>query len=63
MSPSKLPSWIPNRLLTVPEVAELLRLSQRQVRRLISDDRLGVTRIGRRVLVRPESILSLLESK
>ena len=38
-------------LLTVPEVAIRLRVSERTVRRLIHDGRLRPARIGRRTLV------------
>jgi excisionase family DNA binding protein len=38
-------------LLTVPEVAERLRVSRRTVERLIRDGRIRSVRIGRRVLV------------
>jgi excisionase family DNA binding protein len=62
VSETKLPDWIPRRLLTVPDVSEILRLSERQVWRLISDGRLPASRIGRRVLIKPESIVALLEN-
>ena len=61
MSSRKLPEWLPNRLMTVREAAEVLRCSERQVRRLISDERLSVSRLGRRLLIKPESIVELLE--
>ena len=62
MSQSKFPDWLPPHLLTVPEVSAVLRLSQRQVWRLISDGRLPASRVGRRVLIKPESIVALLEN-
>jgi excisionase family DNA binding protein len=40
-------------LLTVHEVAEILRLSPRTVRRMIDDERISVVRLGRAVRVRP----------
>lgn len=58
-----LPAWIPHRLLTVEEVAELLRLSTRQVRRMIAEERLPVTRLGRAVRIRPEVLAALIEGK
>jgi len=61
MNSRKLPEWLPNRLMTVREAAEVLRCSERQVRRFISDDRLSVSRLGRRLLIKPESIVELLE--
>ena len=62
MSQSKYPDWLPPHLLTVPEASAVLRLSQRQVWRLISDGRLPASRVGRRVLIKPESIVALLEN-
>ena len=59
-SSSPLPSWIPPRLLTVQEAAELLQPSIRQLRRLIADGRLEVTHIGRRTRVRPDVIAALI---
>ena len=53
--------WIPPRLLTVEETAELLQLSIRHVRRLIADGRLEVKRIGRATRVTPEGIAALLD--
>ena len=47
-------------LLTVADVAAVLRLSVRSVRRLIADNKLRVVRIGRAVRVRAEDLRSLL---
>ena len=58
-----MPDWLPRRLLTVPEASELLRVSERQLWRLISNGRLRVARIGRRVLITPESIVDLLKDE
>ena len=60
MTPRSLPDWIPRRLMTVDEAAELLQLSIRQTWRLISDGRLQVKRLGRSVRVTPEAIAALL---
>jgi excisionase family DNA binding protein len=60
MTPRSLPDWIPRRLMTVDEAAELLQLSTRQTWRLIADGRLRVKRVGRSVRVTPESIAALL---
>jgi excisionase family DNA binding protein len=57
------PGWIPRRLLTVEEVAALLNLSTRQVRRMIAADRLQATRLGRAVRIRPEVLAVLLQQK
>ena len=63
MSETSAPDWLPRHLLTVPEASKLLRLSERQLWRLISDGRLRVARIGRRVLIKPESIVELLKDE
>ena len=55
------PQWLPKHLMTVREVADVLRISERQVRRFISDRRLSIVRVGRRVLIKPESIIELLD--
>jgi excisionase family DNA binding protein len=49
--------------LTVEEVAEFLHLSTRQVRRMIADDRLQTTRLGRAVRIHPEALAALLKGK
>ena len=59
MGPSHRPPAVPpTRLLTVAEAAKILNVSLRTVRRLISDGRLAVVRIGRLVRVRPETWLT-----
>lgn len=55
-----LPSWIQPRLHSVEEAAAILRLSVRQVRRLIAEGRLAVVRIGRAVRVSPEVLAELV---
>jgi excisionase family DNA binding protein len=60
MTPPPLPDWIPRRLMTVDEAAELLQLSTRQVWRLIADGSLQVKRFGRSVRVAPEAIAAVL---
>jgi excisionase family DNA binding protein len=51
-------------LLTVPEVAELLRTSRNAVYALSARGELpGVTRIGRRLLVRRDALLHWLDQK
>ena len=49
-------------LLTVPEVAELLRLSPRSIRRLIADGRLRVVRLGHAIRIRPQDVEALVAS-
>jgi excisionase family DNA binding protein len=60
MTSPSMPDWLPRRLMTVIEAAELLQQSPRQVWRLIADGRLRVTRVGRSVRVTPEAIAALL---
>jgi len=56
-----LPPWIPQRLLTVEDVAELLHVSTRQVRRMIAEHRIEAIRLGRAVRIRPEALAATLE--
>jgi excisionase family DNA binding protein len=49
------------RLLKVPEAAAILRLSSRQVWRMIKDGRLSVTRFGRTVRIRSEVLEELMK--
>jgi len=49
-------------LLTVPEVAELLRLSPRSVRRLIAEGRLPIVRLGHAIRIRPQDVDALVAS-
>lgn len=44
------------RLLTIPEAAEWLRIAPRSVRRLISERRLRVIRINRSVRISPGEV-------
>lgn len=54
------PLAAPEPLLTVDETAAILRLSTRQIRRLIASRALTVVRIGKSVRVRPEDLRRLL---
>ena len=49
-------------LLTVAEVAGILRLSVRSVRRLVAENQLPVVRIGRAVRVRREDLRSFIDA-
>jgi len=63
MKSSSLPDWLSRRLMTVPDAAELLQVSARQLRRMIADGRLSATRVGRAVRLRPEAIVALLDQR
>ena len=63
MSSPKLPRTLPAALLTAAEVAEILNISLRSVRRLIADERLSVVRLGRAVRIRPKTLQSLIEGE
>ena len=60
VTPSPLPEWIPRRLLTVDELAELLNLSPRHIWRLIASRKLPVVRVGRSTRVTPEAAAALM---
>jgi len=55
-----LPEWLPRRLMSVSEVAEIIDQSPRQVWRYISDGRLQVVRLGNSVKATPEAVALLL---
>lgn len=48
-------------LLTVPEVAEALRLDPVTIRRWIRDDRLPAVRIGSRYRIKADDVAALLD--
>jgi excisionase family DNA binding protein len=57
---------LPNRrapLLKASEVAAILKVSLRSVRRMLADGRLPYVRIGRSVRVRPEALEAMIEEK
>ncbi len=61
---SSWPVWLPRRLLTVEDIAEILRVDARTVRRWIADGRLPRAPLGgRSVRVRPEAVLDLVEGQ
>lgn len=51
---------LPSRLLTVAQVAELLQVSPRTIRRLVAAGQLAVIRVGRAVRVHPSALAELL---
>jgi excisionase family DNA binding protein len=50
-------------LLTVAQVATILQMSIRSVRRMIADGRLPVVRLGRSVRVRRGALEAMIEGK
>ena len=56
-----LPHALPLRLFTPAEVAEILNMSLRSVRRLIADGTLPVKRMGRAVRIRPEALAAMID--
>ena len=50
-------------LYTVPEAADVLRLSVRTVRRLIAQQKISTIHIGRAVRIREEALLAFIERK
>jgi excisionase family DNA binding protein len=52
----------PLRLLTVDDVAEVLRLSSRTIRRMIASGQLPVIRVGRAVRVHPSALIKLMDN-
>jgi excisionase family DNA binding protein len=56
-------SPVPEQLRTVGELAKQLRLSERQIRRMIADGRIPVLRFGRAVRIKPAVAAALLEGK
>ncbi len=57
---AELPSWIPARMFTVNETAELAHVSPRHIRRMMADGRLPYVRIGDAVRIRPEVVAALV---
>ena len=53
---------VPPRAYSLPEAAQLARLSVRSLQRQIENGKLIATRIGERVLVRPENLDAFLRS-
>jgi excisionase family DNA binding protein len=61
MSGPKSPRTSRRFLLTAAEVAEILHVSIRSVRRLIKDGKLPIVRVGRSVRIRPEALETLID--
>jgi excisionase family DNA binding protein len=53
---------IPGRLLTVAEVAKILRTSERFPRRLIAERRIEFVRVGRHVRIRESALAAFVQS-
>ena len=58
-----LPAWLPRRLVTLVEAAELLQVSVRHLRRLIAKGELEPTRVGGTVRLSPEALAALIDKK
>jgi excisionase family DNA binding protein len=58
-----LPAWLPRRLVTLVEAAELLHVSVRHLRRLIAKGELEPTRVGGTVRLSPEALAALIDKK
>jgi excisionase family DNA binding protein len=63
MSGPKLPRRSRRSLLTAAEVAEILNVSTRSVRRLIKDGKLPIVRVGRAVRILPEALETLIDGE
>jgi excisionase family DNA binding protein len=50
-------------LLTADEVAEMLSVSLRSVRRLIKDGKLPIVHVGRSVRIRPEALEAFIDGE
>jgi excisionase family DNA binding protein len=57
------PSALPERLLTARQVAQILNVSLRTVRRRIADGTLPVVHIGGAVRISPEAIATMIKQK
>jgi excisionase family DNA binding protein len=60
-SQSSWPIWLPCRLLTVDDIAQILQVNIRTVRRMIDRGDLPREPLGRLVRVRPEALLEFLD--
>lgn len=63
MAGPKLPRPPRRPLLTAAEIAVILNVSVRTVRRLIKDKKLAIVHVGRAVRVRPEALEALIGSE
>lgn len=58
------PSWLPRRLLTIEDLAEIFQVSTRTARRMVDSGRLPRAPLGGRVVrVRPEAVVALLNGQ
>ena len=58
-----LPAWLPRRLVSLAEAAELLHVSVRHLRRLIDKGELEPTPVGGAVRLSPEALAAFLRKK
>ena len=57
------PQWALAELLTIKDVATILCVSTKTVRRTIDRDQLETVRIGRSIRIRPESVMRLIKGE
>ena len=55
------PRTLRRSLLTAAEVARILNISLRSVRRLIKDGKLPIVHVGRSVRIRPEALEAFID--
>ena len=63
MRDPKSPLPLPARLLTAEEVAAIMSVDTRTVRRRIKDKTLPIVRFGRLVRIRPEVLMALIKGE
>ena len=61
-SKSSKPSPVPQKLLTIPEVADLIQASDKWVRQQIAASKLRAHRLGRCIRISPEDLDLFLKS-
>ncbi|MBI5836500.1 MAG: helix-turn-helix domain-containing protein [Candidatus Eisenbacteria bacterium] len=57
------PPGPPQRLLTIPEIADLLQLSGRTIRRLVASRRLPCVRLGRQLRFDPADVVRFVTAR
>ena len=57
-----IPAWLPRRLVTLAEAADLLHVSVRHLQRLIAKGELEPTRVGGPVRLSPEALARISQT-